>query len=357
MAEVAESLDKATGALTSQEKLVAGMLRPVHLLDIVRHFTVFMESGGRTVKVVCRYQQFRAVQLAVQRLLTGRTRVQDGERDRRGGIIWHTQGSGKSLTMVFLIRKMRSDPVLRRFKVVVVTDRRDLQEQLAGTAALTDEVSTIVRPETRGPRTVSATEVLQETLRRKGKDLVFAMIQNYRGELLDAEEPDEDADDDAQVEDDADLPMVAEGRVRYLDEARAPTRTAPFPELNTDEEILVLVNEAHRSHTNTAHANLMRALPNCAKIGFTGTRIIMRAKGRTARISVSSSTATPSASPRPTGPRCRSSTRAAPPTPRWTTGAGSTRCSRTCWSGATPRSWRRSSASTPPRAMSRRRTG
>ena len=96
-----------------------------------------MESGGRTVKVVCRYQQFRAVQLAVQRMRTGKTRAEDGEQDRRGGIIWHTQGSGKSLTMVFLIRKMSSDPKLRRFKVVVVTNRRDLQKQLSDTAVLT----------------------------------------------------------------------------------------------------------------------------------------------------------------------------------------------------------------------------
>ena len=245
------------------------MLRPAHLLDIVRHFTLFMELGGRTVKLVCRYQQFRAVQLAIQRMLTGKTRFDDGEQDRRGGIIWHTQGSGKSLTMVFLIRKMRSDPRLRRFKVVVVTDRRDLQKQLSDTAALTDEVLTIVKPEQQGPRTVSSYEVLQETLRRKGKDLVFAMIQKYRGELIDAGAPDDENQADEDDEDTAD---------------RVPTKTKPLPELNTDEDILVLVDEAHRSHTNTAHANLMRALPNCVKIGFTGTPIIMRAKGQTARI-------------------------------------------------------------------------
>lgn len=282
MAKVAEELGKAGATLTSQEKLVAGMLRPAYLLDIVRHFTLFMESGGRTVKVVCRYQQFRAVQLAVQRMLTGKTRLEDGEQDRRGGIIWHTQGSGKSLTMVFLIRKMRSDPSLRRFKVVVVTDRRDLQKQLSDTAALTDEVLTIVKPERRGTRTLSSYEVLQAVLRRKGKDLVFAMIQTYRGELLDAAEPEEDMETEEAWEED--LPMVAEASVHYLAEARAPARTAPLPELNRDEAILVLVDEAHRSHTNTAHANLMRALPNCVKIGFTGTPIIMRAKGQTARI-------------------------------------------------------------------------
>ena len=126
-------------ALSSQERLVAGMLAPERLLDLVRHFTLFMQAGTRTVKVVARYQQYRAVHRALDRLTTGATRAQDGELDRRGGIVWHTQGSGKSLTMVFLVRAMRTDPDLVRFKVVVVTDRTDLQRQLSTTAALTGE--------------------------------------------------------------------------------------------------------------------------------------------------------------------------------------------------------------------------
>jgi type I restriction enzyme R subunit len=261
MAHVAETLGKSVEQLSEQEKLIAGMLQPANLLDIIRHFTLFLEVGGRTIKAVCRYQQFRAVQLATKRLLTGKTRSQDGEYDRRGGIIWHTQGSGKSLTMVFLIRKMRSIPELRGFKVVVVTDRRDLEKQLAETAQLTGEVLTRVKSQTRGTRMVSAGEVLQEVLRRPGKDLVFAMIQKYRGEVVDADAPD---DSDA-----------AEG---------PPQRVQPLPLLNDSENILVLVDEAHRSHTNTAHANLMNALPNCARIGCTGTPIIMRAQGRTTAI-------------------------------------------------------------------------
>lgn len=265
MAEVAAELSKEPKTLSQQETLVAGMLRPAHLLDIIRHFTLFMEAGGRTIKAVCRYQQFRAVQLAVQRLLSGKTRQQDGEHDRRGGIIWHTQGSGKSLTMVFLVRKMRSHPDLRRFKVVVVTDRRDLEKQLSDTAALTGDVLTRVKAEVRGSKAVSSSDVLQEVLAKKGADLVFAMIQKYRGELIEADNIGEDEDTEETP-------------------ATAPPKAKPLPVLNTDENILVLVDEAHRSHTNTAHANLMRALPNCAKIGFTGTPIIMRAKGQTAKI-------------------------------------------------------------------------
>ena len=116
LAEV--KLELAKEHLSSQNTLAAGMLRPAHLLDIIRHFTLFQPVSGRTIKIVCRYQQFRAAQAAIERLLRGKTRAQDGEYDRRGGIVWHTQGSGKSLTMVFAARKMRSMPELRRFKVV-----------------------------------------------------------------------------------------------------------------------------------------------------------------------------------------------------------------------------------------------
>ena len=122
--------------LQSQQILVAGMLRPAHLLDLMRNFTVFQQVDGKTRKVVARYQQFRAIHKAITRLQEGRTRAQGAARDERGGIVWHTQGSGKSLSMVFLVRKMRMMPRLNRFKVVAVTDRTDLEDQLRETARL-----------------------------------------------------------------------------------------------------------------------------------------------------------------------------------------------------------------------------
>jgi type I restriction enzyme R subunit len=262
MATVADALQ--VKSLSSQQTLVAGMLRPEHLLDIIRNFTLFQTSNGETRKLVCRYQQFRAVQLAVQRMLSGKTRIQDGEHDRRGGIIWHTQGTGKSLTMIYLVRKMRSLPELRGFKIVVVTDRRDLEEQLRETAALTGEPLTVIKSEQRGYQTISGVKVLKEALARSGKDLVFAMIQKYRAERangLEVHEPDPDSDEEVS------------------DEA-----SEPFPVLNEDPSILVLVDEAHRSHTNTFHSNLHWALPNCVRIGFTGTPILMGAKKKTAEI-------------------------------------------------------------------------
>ena len=238
MAQVEAELGK--DHLSSQNKLIAGMLRPAHLLDIIRHFTLYQEVSGRTIKIVCRYQQYRAVQVAAERLLTGKTRLEDGEHDRRGGVIWHTQGSGKSLAMVFLVRKMRSSPELRRFKVVAVTDRKDLQKQLSNTLGLSGESVRI------GKRVKEVKTLLTE----KGPGVVFAMVQKYTAR-----------------------------------DAPAATAVAEeFPVLNEDDSILVLVDEAHRSHTNALHANLMKALPNAARIGFTGTPIIMGDKKRTHEI-------------------------------------------------------------------------
>lgn len=244
--ELAERLSKPSTELTGQELLVAGMLTPANLLDIVRHYTVFSEVSGKRVKIVARYQQYRAVLRSLQRLRNGKTRALDGEHDRRGGLIWHTQGSGKSLTMVFLVRAMRSDPVLRAFKVVVVTDRTDLEKQLSETARLSGE----------GVQRARNAAKLKRLLAEHGPTLVFAMIQKYRD--TDTAKADTGLADDDAVE--------------------------VFGELNTDETIVILVDEAHRSQTSTLHANLMAALPNAAKIGFTGTPIMREGKKKTEAI-------------------------------------------------------------------------
>jgi type I restriction enzyme R subunit len=247
---VCATLGKAQ--LSEQERMVAGMFDPSALLDILRHFTLFMNIDGHTIKTACRYQQYRAVNRAIERLRTGKTRLQDGEHDRRGGIVWHTQGSGKSLTMVFLIRKLRTDPQLRRFKVVVVTDRTDLEQQLSLTAALTGE--TVERATT--------ADKLQAMLRRRGPGLVFGMIQKQR------------AGDAA-----------GEQGLRPEDLPRYAVREAPAVQiLNEDDSILILVDEAHRSQAGDLQAALQVGLPNCARIGFTGTPILMGDKKRTYEI-------------------------------------------------------------------------
>ena len=174
-----EAMRAGSGAgLSSQQVLVAGTLRPAHVLDVVRNFTAFAQADGKTRKVVARYQQFRAVHKAVNKLQEGKTKLQGVERDERGGIIWHTQGSGKSLSMVFLVRKMRTLERLKKFKVVVVTDRTDLEAQLRETAALSGEA---VRPTDNDMRTrESATALTQRVLAERTPDIVFAMLQKYQ---------------------------------------------------------------------------------------------------------------------------------------------------------------------------------
>ena len=141
--------------------------------------------------------------------------------------------------MVFLVRKMRSVPELRKFKTVIVTDRKDLQRQLSETAGLIGETVKVGK----------SIRDVKKLLAKKGPDIVFATIQKYVDRDLERLGPDEEL---------GDLGL-----------------------LNDDEAILVLVDEAHRSHGSTLHAALQQALPNCARIGFTGTPIIMGDKKRT----------------------------------------------------------------------------
>jgi len=173
-----------TGAtLRSQQILAAGMLRPAHLADLVRNFTVFQQVDGKTRKVVARYQQFRAVHKTVARLQEGRTRRQGATRDERGGIIWHTQGSGKSLSMVFLVRKMRMMERLNHFKIVAVTDRTDLEKQLRETACLSGDA---LRPTDnditlRESPTARTQRILRETTPDAGRRLCHAAEISGRG--------------------------------------------------------------------------------------------------------------------------------------------------------------------------------
>ncbi|MFH8935000.1 type I restriction endonuclease subunit R [Streptomyces griseosporeus] len=232
--ELGARLSKTVEQLSRQEILVAGVLDPARLLVIVHDYVTFMTTDeGRTVKAAPRYQQYRAVEKTVQRLRAGKTRKQDGVADRRGGIVWHTQGSGKSLTMTFLVRRLRSCDDLANVKVVVVTDRTQLQDQLSATMQLSGEAV----------HTAKSAARAKAILGRHGPGVVFVMIQKHQ-----------------------------DGNPK----GQGLTAGAALGEINTDESIVVLIDEAHRSHTASLGANLREALPNAARIGFTGTPIMTR---------------------------------------------------------------------------------
>ena len=211
-------LDHGAGSPNAQQRLVAGMMDKDNLLDLIRSFTLFSTNDkGQTIKIVGRYQQFRAVKLAVKRLREGKSPRE------RSGIIWHTQGSGKSLTMMFMVREMYRHAALANWKVIFVTDRTQLEGQLNETS---HSIGFTVK-------VAGSIKKLKELLSADTSDLVMAMIHKFR---------------------EADL-------------------TETFPQLNDSPNILVMTDEAHRSQYKMLGANLDKGIPNAAKIGYTGTPI------------------------------------------------------------------------------------
>ncbi len=206
---------------SSQQILIEGLLKPKQFLDIIQNFTIFEIEDGRTIKKIARYQQFRAVQKTIARLKSS------GDRKQKGGVIWHTQGSGKSLTMVFLTQKIRRDQILSDYKLVFLTDRTQLDKQLTNTFR-----------GAQGETVLNAKSVseLKELLRKDSSDLVTSTIQKLEEDELD------------------------------------------FSCLNYSDRIVVLTDEAHRTQYGTLGAAINSALPNAPKIAFTGTPLISSQK-------------------------------------------------------------------------------
>lgn len=238
------------GCATGMAVLAAGVLTPDHLLTLVRDFTTERAQGGRTLKVVGRYQQFRAVRRLARALRERTTAIAAGhDAGRRGGVVWHTQGSGKSLTMAFLVRHLRSSHELRGHKVVVVTDRIDLEKQILESMAAVEE--TVYRADD--------VEDARAQLAVRVPDVVLVMIQKAQRD---------DTAYDGQAES-----LGTEGGG---EDARLHVRAA-----NPDRKIVVLVDEAHRGHDRWLHARLRALLPNAVLVGFTGTPIIGGARKKT----------------------------------------------------------------------------
>ncbi|MEU1763766.1 type I restriction endonuclease subunit R [Streptomyces rimosus] len=281
---------------TLQQKLTAIVLKPGNLLNIVRHYVFEKPLGedkgagkkqgkateAKTAKVVCRHQQYRATEKIVERLRYRPSRaVTGGDRDERGGVIWHTQGAGKSFTMQFLARRlhMNPDPELNGITLVAVTDRNDLQRQLRKAVELSD--STV--------REATSRTDLEKLLRRAGRyggrSVIFATIQKFLGDLVpggtDGASDTVDGKDRALDEDfdEARRRLAAGENAQEVADPTPDDKTLAkaeriFPECSDSDRVLVLVDEAHRSHTSVLHACLRKALPNAARIGFTGTPLM-----------------------------------------------------------------------------------
>lgn len=205
---------------TGQAQLIVGLLRPETVFEVLRDFVLYEPQKGRLVKKLPRYQQYRAVRKALARIRSG------GRPEQRGGVIWHTQGSGKSLTAFWLATKLRRDRAFGNSTILVVTDRRQLDRQIR---------DTFDRCGFPAPETAESGKHLAHLLTSGRGRTVMTTLQKFEKAVP--------------------------------EEERATTTLDP------SDEVIVMVDEAHRTQYGTLGALLSQALPRAALIGFTGTPI------------------------------------------------------------------------------------
>lgn len=189
---------------------IYNLLRLARLLELVRGY-VFYDCGK---KKVARYQQYFAIQKTMERLLG---------TPRRGGLIWHTQGSGKSLTMVMLVRELTER--LTNPRIIIVTDRRDLDKQISDTFAACNIKKNV--------RRMPSASTLIENIKNKSVDVLTTLVQKFD---------------------------------------RAQNKEL----IDTDDNIFILIDEAHRTQGGEANAWMNSMLPNACQIAFTGTPLMKK---------------------------------------------------------------------------------
>jgi len=202
---------------TEQDKSLYALCNPARLMDLIYKFIVY--DGPE--KKIARYQQFFAVQETLERI-----KQTDKNGIRKGGVIWHTQGSGKSLTMVMLSKSIALDKSIKDPRVIIVTDRISLDKQI------------------------------YKTFLNCGKNVKKAKSGNDLIELL--------------------KDQGNENITTILDKFQTALKRNDFIDHSSD--IFVLVDESHRSHYGSAHTRMKRMLPNAAYIGFTGTPLLKSEK-------------------------------------------------------------------------------
>jgi len=227
------------------EVMFLGMLNKNTLLDLIRQFMVFEKSDSKTLKKVAAYHQYYAVNKAVESTILASSKNGDG----RGGVIWHTQGSGKSLSMVFYSGKLIIEPKMENPTLVILTDRNDLDEQLHDTFCNCQQ---LLRQE---PQKAENRRDLRQLLKVASGGIVFTTIQKFMPM------PDD-------ISDKSNGNAVNEPSVEYIG--------ADIQALSERKNIVVVADEAHRSQYDFIDGfakHLRDALPNATFIGFTGTPI------------------------------------------------------------------------------------
>lgn len=253
--------DVASLSIPQLEVLIKGMFQTERFLDIIKHFVLFQSDGADTTKILAGYHQYHAVNKAVES--TERATMESG--DRRIGVVWHTQGSGKSLSMAFYAGKLVISEELENPTIIVITDRNDLDDQLFGTFLKSKDIlrSTPVQASDR-------THLRELLNNRTSGGIIFTTIHKFApvsNELTES------------IDNHSHLDKVAENLVEY----------SKSMVLTDRKNVIVMADEAHRSQygfgadivksddevdVKYGYAKYMRdSLPNASYIGFTGTPV------------------------------------------------------------------------------------
>lgn len=214
---------------TDQDRLLAALLHPQRLLEYLRLFVLFDRKAG---KVVARYQQFFGIRALLERI---NQRKPDGGRE--GGVVWHTTGSGKSFTMVFLTKALVLHQNTQACRVVVVTDRLDLEDQLARNFMNSGAFGSAVATKKDGEKAkVGSGRELAKRIGQGSERIIFTLIHKF-------------------------------------------ATASKLPECyNPSADMIVLVDEGHRSHGGETHERMRKALPRAAYVAFTGTPLLKKDK-------------------------------------------------------------------------------
>lgn len=210
--------------VTEQDKGVVFLFEPKRLLDLTKNYTVF-DAG---IKKISRYQQYFAIHKILKRINEFED-LGDGKTRRSGGLIWHTQGSGKSLTMVMFVKALIEDPNIKNPRVIIVTDRKDLDKQIKDTFKQCNLKKDVIQ--------ATSGEHLISLIKEKKLDVITTLVHKFES--------------------------ASKKRAGFVDE---------------DSNIFVLIDEAHRSQSGIANLEMNRIIPNACYIAFTGTPLMKKEK-------------------------------------------------------------------------------
>lgn len=216
----ANAIQYTSRLVTEQDKGIVFLFKPERLLDLAKNYILF-DAG---VKKLSRYQQYFAIHKMFMQIAEGET-TPSGITRRKGGLVWHTQGSGKSLTMVMFVKALIENPHITNPRVIIVTDRRDLDRQIRDTFRNCNLKKEVIQ--------ATSGQNLLDLIKEKNLAVITTVVDKFE--------------------------TAAKKKAGFVD---------------TDQDIFVLIDEAHRSQSGIANLEMNRIIPNACYIGFTGTPLM-----------------------------------------------------------------------------------